>query len=343
MTEGEKCADLARGLGLTSTTSSHGADSAKRTDWSPLAGKQVIILPDHENGEGYANDVGGILAELEPKTETRVLRLPLGKKGDDIEQWLQSLPDSWTPEDCRGELERLWRTAPFWSPPPIEPPKPAVAVDENGFNLTEWGNAQRLIRTYGDRLRYCHSRNVWLVWDGRRWDPAKKGTIWEWTKETIRQLVIEASETEDNDLSVRTYRWALYSQRKKIMAATIDLAWSEPGIGIVADDFDRDSWLLNCPNGTVDLRTGQLRPHRREDLISKLTLCDYDTAAHCPRWLEALKMIFDCDEKLIGYVQRALGYSLTADVSVQVLFLCYGKGRNGKNTVLDTARTILHD
>ena len=59
--------------------------------------------------------------------------------------------------------------------------------------------------------------------------------------------------------------------------------------------------------------------------------------------MEALRLIFAGDEKLIGYVQRALGYSLTADVSLQVLFLCYGKGRNGKNTVLDSARTILHD
>ena len=211
VTEGEKCADLARGLGLTATTASHGVNSAYLTDWSPLAGKLVIILPDHENGERYANDAGEILAALEPKPEIRILRLPLGEKGDDIEQWLESLSDSWTPEDCRGELERLWRTAPIWLPPPIEPPRPAVAVDENGFNLTEWGNAQRLIRTYGDRLRYCHSRNVWLAWDGRRWDPAKKGSIWEWTKETVRQLAIEASETEDNDLSVRTYRSALCS------------------------------------------------------------------------------------------------------------------------------------
>jgi putative DNA primase/helicase len=340
--EGEKCACLVDSIELVGTTSAHGANSAKKTDWSPLAGKSVMVLPDYEDGDGYAETVAGILTALDPPAMVKVLRLPgLKNKGDDIEQWLAGLPQTWTVADRRNELERLWRDLPVWTPPPVEPPKPPLGIDENGFNLPEWGNAQRLIRAYADRIRYDHSRNAWVIWDGRRWDPSDKVSIWRFTKETIRQLLIEASEIGDHDLSVRTLRWALFSQRKKIMAATIDLAWSEPGIGVVADDFDRDQWLLNCPNDTVNLRTGELRPHDRAEMISKLTLCDYDPTAHCPRWKDALNLIFDSDEELIGYFQRALGYSLTGDTSLQVLFLCYGKGRNGKNTIVDTARTIL--
>jgi len=342
--EGEKCACLVDTLGLVGTTSAHGANSALKTDWSPLAGKKAVILPDHIDGQDYAQSVAQILTDLDPPAEVRILPLPgLKAKGDDIEQWLEGLPQDWTPADRRIELERLILTAPTWSAPPPEPPKLPVTIDENGFNLTEWGNAQRLIRAYGDRLRYCHSRSIWLTWDGRRWDPAERGTIWQWTKETIRQLVIEASETGDHDLSVQTYRWALYCQRQKVMAATINLAWSEPGVGVVAGDFDRDPWLLNCPNGTVDLRTGDLRPHNRENLLSKLTLCDYEPTAHCPRWRKALELIFAGDAEMISYIQRALGYSLTGDTGLQAIFLCHGKGRNGKNTVLDTVRAILHD
>jgi hypothetical protein len=115
--EGEKCADLVGGLGLIATTSSHGAQAPGKTDWAPLAGKTVVILPDHDGaGEGYAAAVAGLLAGLEPRPTIKVLRLPLEKEGDDVEQWLEGRPDSWGPEECRAELERLAAEAPAWTP-----------------------------------------------------------------------------------------------------------------------------------------------------------------------------------------------------------------------------------
>jgi hypothetical protein len=112
--EGEKCADLARGLGLCATTSSHGAQAPGKTDWSPLAGKTVLLVPDHDRaGEGYATAVAGLLARLDPSPVVKVVRLPLAGEGDDIEQWLETVPDAWGPEDCRAELERLGAAAPY--------------------------------------------------------------------------------------------------------------------------------------------------------------------------------------------------------------------------------------
>jgi hypothetical protein len=114
--EGEKCADLARGIGVIATTSSHGADSAKKTDWAPLASKTVVLIPDHDKpGEKYLNAVGSILAALDAPPAVKVLRLPLENKGDDIEQWLDSLPDTWEQERVVQELERLAAAAPEWS------------------------------------------------------------------------------------------------------------------------------------------------------------------------------------------------------------------------------------
>jgi putative DNA primase/helicase len=343
--EGEKCVDLLRGIGLAATTSAHGAKSPQKSEWSPLAGKTVIILPDHdEPGKIYAESVASILANLDPRPDIRIVELPGARKGDDVEQWLESLPDSWSDAECRAELERLWRPAPLWAPPPSEPDtKTCQGPGEDGFNLTELGNSQRLIRTHGDRIRFCHSRGIWLTWDGRRWATDAKGHIWRFMKEVVRQLGHEAAEAKDVELRERTYKWAIYSERKKVLQASMDLAFSEEVIAIVAEDMDRDPWLLNCPNGTIDLRTGELRSHRQEDLLSKLASCNYDPDAECPRWKEALGVIFDGDEELIAYVKRALGYSMTGDVSAQSLFLCYGTGRNGKNTVLDTVRSILKD
>lgn len=342
--EGEKCTDLVRGLGLVATTSSHGSKSPQKTDWSPLAGKTVVIIPDQDgDGKAYANAVAAILHGLEPRPTIRILDLPAGRKGDDIEQWLESVPDRWTDLDCRNELGRLWRDLLAWEPPPEEPKKAPPGPGRDGYNLTEWGNAQRLVKLHGESMRYCHARGCWMIWDGRRWSVDTRAQVWHCAKDMVRRLSNEASASADPALWEQTLKWSLISEKKKVMQSSIELAVSEPGIGIDPEDLDRNPWLLNCPNGTVDLLTGELKPHARENLLSKLTACDYDPQADCPRWRSALQLIFDGDDELIAYVQRALGYSVCADVSAQSLFLCFGTGRNGKNTVLDTVRSLLKD
>jgi hypothetical protein len=121
VTEGEKAADLVRGLGLTATTSAHGAKAAGKSDWSPLAGRVVNILPDHDApGEGYANDVLDALASLQPRPTVRIVRLPdLWKTaasipaGGDIAEWFEvGVPEGWDAEQCRAELERVSLAAP---------------------------------------------------------------------------------------------------------------------------------------------------------------------------------------------------------------------------------------
>ncbi len=115
VTEGEKTSELARHLGIDATTSSHGAKSAHKSDWSPLAGKDVVILPDRDpEGEDYAREVCAILAKLDPRPTVKIVRLadlwrssqPLPEKGD-IEQWLaDGVSAQWTDIECRAELER---------------------------------------------------------------------------------------------------------------------------------------------------------------------------------------------------------------------------------------------
>jgi putative DNA primase/helicase len=129
--------------------------------------------------------------------------------------------------------------------------------------------------------------------------------------------------------------WALTSEAAPRINAMLDLARSEPGIPLLPADLDRDPWLFNCPNGTLDLRTGELRQHRREDLITKLCPTEYDAGAPCPNWLAFLDAIFRGDEYLILFVQRLLGYCLTGDVREQVLPIFWGGGANGKSTLVN--------
>jgi putative DNA primase/helicase len=94
-------------------------------------------------------------------------------------------------------------------------------------------------------------------------------------------------------------------------------------------------------NGTIDLRTGQLKPHKRENLITKLVPIEYDPKAKCPKWEQFLLDITDNDPELVSYIQRAIGYTLTGDTREQCLFFCYGQGSNGKTTFLEVLRHLL--
>lgn len=105
--EGEKAADAVQALGLTSTTSAHGSQSASQSDWTPLAGKSVVILPDSdEPGRRYAEAVAAILGKLTPRPTVKIVELPgLPDKGDAVE-WIAA-HEGQTPEVIRAELERL--------------------------------------------------------------------------------------------------------------------------------------------------------------------------------------------------------------------------------------------
>jgi putative DNA primase/helicase len=128
----------------------------------------------------------------------------------------------------------------------------------------------------------------------------------------------------------------LKSEAAPRINAMLDLARSEPDIPILPEQLDRHPWLLNCPNGTLELQTGTLREHRREDYITKLCPTPYDPNATAPQWEAFLSRIFDKKSGLIAYVQRMLGCCLTGDVSEQLVWIFWGVGANGKSTLLNT-------
>lgn len=107
--------------------------------------------------------------------------------------------------------------------------------------------------------------------------------------------------------------------------------------------FDRDPWLLNTHSGVLDLRTGQLREHRPELFLSKITGCAYDPEARCPTFLTFLNRIFDGNTDLISYIQRLFGYALTGVTHEHVFVIFHGFGRNGKSTLLKTAAAVFGD
>ena len=125
--------------------------------------------------------------------------------------------------------------------------------------------------------------------------------------------------------------------------AMVELARTESGIPVAVSKLDSDPWILNALNGTIDLRTGDLSPHDPEQLITKLLPADYDPVAYSPIWAQFLDSVFKSDSEVKRFVQRAVGYSLTASTREQVMFVAYGDGSNGKSTFLETVRELLAD
>jgi putative DNA primase/helicase len=201
---------------------------------------------------------------------------------------------------------------------------------------SDLGNARRLVAANGDDLRYVPEWHGWLAWDGRRWKPDLTGEVDRMAKRVTDTMRDEAHAAGDD----KRYSFAVKSQGITRLRAAVDLAATEPGIPVLVDQLDADPWRLSVANGTLDLRTGQLLPHRREDLITKVTDVAWDPEATCPAFNRFMERILP-DDEVRDFVQRATGYSLTGDVSEQVIFIEHGTGSNGKSTFKELQLRIL--
>jgi putative DNA primase/helicase len=242
---------------------------------------------------------------------------------------------------------------------------------DDAEHFTDLGNAQRLVRLHGHDLRFVYAWG-WMTWDGRRWERDVSGAVARLAKETVLSFYSESEEaldrakaatqearqastlgdksaskeankraTKEGQLAAALAKWARQCENRARLENMVKLAESEAPITVRSSDFDTDPWLLNVSNGTVDLRTGELREHRREDLLTKLAPVTYESTARCPTWLAFLDRIMASNRDLTDFLQRAAGYALTGDVREQVLFFLYGEGANGKSTFLNTLMTVL--
>lgn len=213
-----------------------------------------------------------------------------------------------------------------------QPPEP--------FFLTDMGNGERLVRQHGQDLRYCKRWSQWLAWDQRRWAADDTDAVTRLAKETVTAMYAEVARIPDDDRRAALAKHAIKSQAAYRIRAMLSMAESELPVVTRPADFDQDPWLFNVQNGTVDLCTGELLSHQREKMITRLAPVDYDPSATCPLWDKFLDRIMDGNEALIGFLQRAVGYSLTGETSERCLFIEHGTGDNGKTVFLETLATL---
>jgi putative DNA primase/helicase len=205
------------------------------------------------------------------------------------------------------------------------------------------GNAQRIVRMYGDDLRYCHKLKKWLAWDGRRWAVDETGQAAKLAKLAMLEFVRQAVEDEDEEAE----KYARSCLNQRLLKSALESAETELPVGL--EDLDRDPYALNFLNGTVDLRTGELRGHERAQYITKLVHYDYMPEAECPQWKMFLYRIMGVEEneeraqRMLDWLQKALGVSITADTSEKAFFVCHGRLDNGKTTMLSTVRALFEE
>lgn len=205
-------------------------------------------------------------------------------------------------------------------------------------HCTDLGNAKRMVAQFARSLKYIDVWKKWLSFDGCKWD-VTEGAATEAAKDTARSISLEAARA-NGDLTKSLEAWATMSEDAKRVRNMIFLAQSEPALSLRVDQLDADPYLLNCKDGTIDLRTGELREHRREDMLTKCTACGYSTAEPT-LWLKFLREVLP--QPTIDFLQRVVGSTLIGEVHEHILPILYGPGGNGKGCFTQTIVGMLGD
>jgi putative DNA primase/helicase len=221
-------------------------------------------------------------------------------------------------------------------PPETSPLASKVAL----LPTTDLGNAERLVAEHGHDLRFAHGLG-WFTWDGRRWRRDSDGEVMRRMKRTVRAIYAHAAELDDADDRKKLTKWAMQSESEQRLHAAISLAKTELSVIVDPIRLDADPWLFNAANGTIDLRTGDFREHRRTDLLTRITGAAYDADAHSELWQSSLQRATGGDDELAGFLQRAVGYSMTGHTMEDRLFFAHGPTATSKSTLLEAVKSAL--
>ncbi|MFG2292014.1 phage/plasmid primase, P4 family [Streptomyces sp. NPDC048603] len=298
-----------------------------------LRGRDIVIAFDPDNaGE---RGTRALVTALTADGQT-VRRLPFPVPEEDLTDWRERAPETFP-----AELHAAVRAAPVvdLTPAPSPSTSPDVPATEDAlatmpasarelFDATDVGVAVRLrdfMARNGGGVRYASGLG-YLVWDGTVWAPGDA--------EVRRALHLMGAEliASGDDASRRL---ALKALTNRSIDAVIKELPSVPGVPTRAADFDAREELLSVANGTVNLRTGELHPHRPEDMITRRLDVAYRPEAEAPRWEQFLSEVFPNHPEMPAFMRRLVGYGISGSVSEQCFVFMHGQGSNGKSVLLD--------
>ena len=295
LVEGEKCAQALIDVGIVATTAMHGANApVEKTDWSPLAGKSVLIWPDRDKpGWEYA-------------TQAAQAILSAGAKSCFILYPPEEAADGW---DAADAIAEGFDVAAFLAHGPrlqmhdvADEAEPVVSSDESVWG-TEDALALAFTRRYHRDWRYVAGWGRWLVWDGNRWR----------TEETLAATDLIRSVCRHAAVRAENPKVAAKLASSSTVGGVERLARADRRHAATTEEWDADPWLLNTPGGIVDLKTGRQRPHDRADRMTKITTATPGGLSGNERrtWRRFLAPGTGRDVEVHAYLRRTGAYALT--------------------------------
>jgi putative DNA primase/helicase len=218
---------------------------------------------------------------------------------------------------------------------------PQRMADFNGPPQSDTANAERFVHLFGNEVLYCPPEKEWYWWDGKRWKLDVMKHTQELALETAAAISNEAEFIDDPDLKKKLYGWAKQSNSHERLRAMLSCAAMRDDMKVSPEQLDASPWLFNVENGTLDLQTGELRTHSKEDRISCLAPCLYDEEAVAGTFLDFIYHAMEKDGPLVDWLQRFLGYCLSGVTNKQCFALFHGKSNTGKSTLLNICHAVM--
>jgi len=219
-----------------------------------------------------------------------------------------------------------------------------VGVEEKHkrYDMTDTGNAHRLFDRFGSVIRYSYNRKKWLYWDGKSWRVDDSGEVKKLADLICEDIKKEAVMEQDEKAQSDMLKWATRTASSKGKEAMVHECQHLEDVPVSPDALDSYTDYLNCQNGIVNLRNGELIPHDSNFMMSKICYCEYDPNGAKPQlWLRFLNDVTNGNLALQDYIQKCVGYSLSGSNREQCAYFLYGMGNNGKSTFLDTISDML--
>lgn len=219
----------------------------------------------------------------------------------------------------------------------------AKQVERKFFSYDDTGNAERFVQRYRDNTRYSYTNKCWYFYDGKQWVTDTTGQIKRLLDKVVEEMKKEdvyIAEDTDEEEALKIFQKHIKASRSNRGKAAM-LKEVEHHLPISPDDFDRDKSAFNVQNGYINLVGGILNEHDRKKMFTKISNVEFTDKIDCPRWLDFLNEIFEYDQELIDFIQKAVGYSLSGSTREQCMFVLFGNGRNGKSVFLDIINDIL--
>jgi putative DNA primase/helicase len=202
-----------------------------------------------------------------------------------------------------------------------------VLPPTGAYTLDDLSNAERFIAKFGSDIYYLLEAKKWLFWDRTHWSFDQENFVYDLACEFVKDLY-----SAENARDAETFKHAKRSNNASGIEALLKIVRNKKTIETKNLDSKHD--LFNCLTGTIHLPTGEIRPHDRNDLITKLSPFHYNEDAPCDRFNLFLEDI-QPNASVRNYLQQALGYSMSATYSDRAFFILYGFGRNGKSVFVD--------